>query len=122
MTADEIRSRLVSQATQNTPQEQKKVSPVTKTYFCRVPNSCFHVMRGPGICEVVAFRGTTFETDDAEIIEHLEKVANKPGSPIYTQHAKQDAFQADTKLAALDMKALAEAAVNKLDKAGVPRQ
>lgn len=73
-------------------------SKTAKTYYHMVPGARFCMPDGLE----VRFLGGRFTTDDKEIMEELDKVANKSTSMIYTNKAVVDAVDAAIKKAADD--------------------
>jgi hypothetical protein len=64
-----------------------KVEP--KIYYSSVPFCNLQIMRGPGYCESVAVVAGRIETDDAQVLEALKAIADKPGSGIYSRTAPE---------------------------------
>jgi hypothetical protein len=132
-TAEEIKASLVNtEASQNpppvapvaslpTPAEIEAAKPAPsriKTYFTQHPNSNIHVMRGPGICETIAFVGNRLDTDDEEVIKHLEPIVNRVGSGIYTNRDAALSVSTETREMLKDVTASAAAAHAKMVAAG----
>ena len=60
-----------------------------KTFYHVIPNSCIHVMVGDAHSQPFYFYGGQLELDDekpeeALAMAELNKIANKPGSPVST--------------------------------------
>jgi hypothetical protein len=62
-----------------------KLTPGSKIYYCTIPNSITHLPDGAQI----TFAGGQFMTSNPDIIAYLDKIADKPTTPIYT---KKDQF------------------------------
>lgn len=88
-----------------------------KLYYSNVPITTVHVMKGPSYCEAVQFVGGVLETDDAAVIAHLDKIADKPSSGITSE--KVSNVDPAVAAAAADAKAAAEKAHAKMVAAGL---
>lgn len=73
-------------------------NPNAKTFHHMVPGARFIMPSGLE----VRFLGGVFVTDDKEIIEELDKIANEPTSQIYTKAEAKEAAEALQKLSAED--------------------
>lgn len=69
--------------------------PGMKVYYCSIANSVTHMPDGSTIC----FRGGQFATSNKDIQAFLDKIADKPTTPIYT---KQDKFTSQLAGASVD--------------------
>lgn len=59
---------------------------VKRKFYHRVPGAKFYLQgNAPGIVRELSFPGGLCETDDPQAIEELSKIANLPGSMIYTE-------------------------------------
>lgn len=86
------------------------VEPGSKIYYCTIPNSITHLPDGAQI----TFTGSQFMTSNPVIIEYLDKISDKPTTPIYT---KKDQFLGQLANAAED--AAMKSGDNTLDNKGV---
>lgn len=64
----------------------------TKTFYHMTPGAQFIMPDGL----VVQFLGGQFTTDDVDIIEELDKIANKASSMIYTKQEAVNVINAET--------------------------
>ena len=64
-----------------------KVVEGSKIYYCTVPNSITHMPDGAQI----TFTGGQYMTSNPDIIAFLDKIADRPTTPVYT---KKDQFSA----------------------------
>jgi hypothetical protein len=55
-----------------------------RIYHSTIENVSVYVMRAPSNCERIVFAGNALVTSDPAVIEHLDEIADKPGSTIYT--------------------------------------
>lgn len=86
-----------------------------KVYHSYQENICFHVMRGTAQCSTEQFVNHRLETEDAEVIAFLDAIADKPGSPVYTQEPVIDPAQEAAKQEVISR---AQAAHDKVVKTG----
>ena len=56
--------------------------PETRVYYHQVKGACTHLSDG----SAVVFKGGMYATKNPEIIAHLDKIADKRGSQIYTKN------------------------------------
>jgi hypothetical protein len=61
-----------------------------KIYHSRTPHLRIVVADAPGVARSVVFAGDTLLTSDPAVIEHLDGICDKPGSPVYSKQPVED--------------------------------
>lgn len=87
---------------------QSLKDPNAKIYYHRVPGAQTHLPDGAAI----VFRGGQFVTANPELIEFLDKIADKPASMVYTKSS--DRIDAAVKSAALSAASPASSALDSI--------
>lgn len=88
-------AQVINSGEQIAPEADLK-NPNTKVYFHRIPGAKTHLPDGAEI----QFLGGQFATANPEIIVHLDKIADKKGTQVFT--VKSDTLVADLAVAATD--------------------
>ena len=88
-----------------------------RIFYSNIPITNIQVMRGPGYCDTLSFVGHQLETDDPEVIKHLETIADRPGSGITTK-SRED-IDKEVNIATAEARAAAEEAHRKMLAAGL---
>lgn len=111
-TAQEIRAAAAA-ATQ-----QQAAKPEVRVYYHQIAGARFGVQRSPGFVEDFYFVGGQLETSDPQVIEELDKVADRSGSLISSDRARARELSQDQQAALSDARTAAEIAAQKMVAAG----
>lgn len=86
-----------------------------RIFYSHVPNLRIVICTAPSVPETFVFAGNALVTSDPLVIEHMEGIANKSGSVVYTKEHEGDAVK---NTAADAARAAAEKAFDKVVAAG----
>lgn len=88
-----------------------------KAYYSQVPFCNIHVMQSAGYCETFSFVAGMLETDNPDVIKHLDGICDRPGSGITSKSNEQ--VSADLLAMQADIKAAAEKAQGRMVASGL---
>ena len=118
-TAQEIRAAAIGAAAASmVAVEPAAVKPQARTFYHQIAGARFGVQRSPGFVEDFYFVGGQLETSDPQVIEELDKVADRSGSLISSDRARARELSQDQQAALSDARTAAEIAAQKMVAAG----
>lgn len=115
-TAQEIRA--AAQAKPQAQAQAQEAKPQARTFYHQIAGARFGVQRSPGLVEDFYFVGGQLETSDPQVIEELDKVADRSGSLISSDRARARELSQDQQAALSDARTAAEIAAQKMVAAG----